>query len=177
MMAKRKAAPKRKPSKRKREKAPEPLDPYEEYGNSPPHNLTHKNRSEIDDGNRDRKRFLNALHAHDQFGVTNPRPDKKLLIELLRSRGTTPAENKLLADWIERKVPPTRPGRPRRPAYTMSKDDQILSSASGDVQELRAGGLSVANATALVAKERGIPRSKLADFREGRRRSRRKKKS
>jgi hypothetical protein len=80
MMAKRRAAPKRKPSKRNREKAPAPLDPYEEYGNSSPHNLTHKNRSEIDDGNRDREDFLNALHAHDQFGVTNPRPDKKLLV-------------------------------------------------------------------------------------------------
>jgi hypothetical protein len=177
MTAKRKA-PKRKPPERKPPEiaVPVELDPFEEYGNSSPHNLTHKIRSEIDDGNRELEDLVDAIHAIDQYDVTNPRPDKKPLIKLLMSRGTTPPENKLLADWIDRKVPPTRAGRPRRPVYTMSHDDRILSNACGDVEELRGGGLSVANAITQVAKERGIPRSKLADFRDGRRRSRRKKK-
>src|SRR6266478_8013640 len=85
----------------------ESLDPYEEYGDSSPHNLTALIFSEIDDGNRELEDLVDAIHAIDQYDVRNPRPDKKPLINLLRSRGTTPAENKLLADWIDRKVPPT----------------------------------------------------------------------
>jgi hypothetical protein len=177
MMAKRGAPPKRKAPKRKPHKIfLEELDGFAEYANSSPHNLTHKIRSEIDDGNSDLRDLVDAIHATDQYAVTNPRPDKKPLIKLLMSRGTTRAENELLADWIDRKVPPTRAGRPRRPVYAMSHDDHILSNARGDVEELRTGGLSVADAITQVAKEQGIPHKTLADAYHRRRRSMRKKK-
>jgi hypothetical protein len=37
----------------RRETVPEHPDPFEDYGNESPSDLTHEIRSEIDDGNRD----------------------------------------------------------------------------------------------------------------------------
>jgi hypothetical protein len=178
MMLKRKGPTKRKRSlKRKPQKIvpDEPLNPFQEYGNSSPHNLTHEIRSEIDDGNRELEDLLNAIHAIDRFGVRRPRPDKKPLIELLMSRSTTLAENKLVADLIDRHILPKR-GRPRRPVYVITHDDHILSNAIGDVDELRARGFSRIDAIARVAERLDITYDKLDDAYSGRRRSMRKKK-
>jgi hypothetical protein len=193
-------APKRKP----REIVEEKWDGFEEYANSSPRNLTYEIRYEIEEGgNRGLEDLVNAIHAIDQYGLTKPRPDKKPLIELLRSRSTTPNENLLLADLIDRNILP-KGGRPRRPMYIMTVDDKTLSNASYKVEELRNLGWSRADAINRVAADfdndavdslvnlDGLSRraavksvfagrqlvteSKLADFRAGRRRSRRKKK-
>jgi hypothetical protein len=184
MMAKRKASLKRTKSKHKpREIAtPVELDPFEEYGNSSPHGLTHEIRSEIDDGDGDLEALVNAIHFIDQYRLTNPRPDKKPLIKLLNSRGTTAAENKLLADLIDRVVLTWGVGARRRPAYMITDEDHNLLNARADVKELlRIAKLSgekllVADAVTRVAAERNIPYSKLLDTYQGRTRTMRKKK-
>jgi hypothetical protein len=183
MMAKRKPPPKRKASKRKRrEVVLEELDPYEEYGNSSSHNLTHKIRSEIDNGDRGLEALVDAIHAIDQYRLPNPRPDKKPLVKLLESRGTTAAENKLLADLIDRVVLTWPVGARRRPAYMITDDEHVLLNACADVKDLRDAAklsgkkLSVADAVTRVAAELNIPHSKLLDAYQGRTRAMRKKK-
>jgi hypothetical protein len=167
---------KRRKKSQRRDIVLEDLDPFEEYANESPSNLTHEIRSDIDDGNRDLDRTINAIHAIDQYKLKNPRPDKKPLITLLKSRGTSAAENKLLADLIERLVLKWPVGARRRPAYVITNDDHALLNARADVSGLRAGGLSVADAITQVAADYGTPEQKLADAYQGRRRSMRKKK-
>ena len=89
------------------------------------------------------------------------------------SRGTTLAENKLVADLIDRHILPKK-GRPRRPVYVITDDDHILSNAIGDVRELRAVGLSRTDAITCVAEKLNITYEKLDDDYSGRRRSMRK---
>jgi hypothetical protein len=186
MMVKRKGPPKRKPSLKRTPRkiaAPDaPLDPYEEYGNLSPHNLTHKIRSEIDNGNRDLETLVDTIHAIDQHRLPNPRPDKAPLIKLLESRGTTAAENKLLADLIDRVVLTWPVGARRRPAYMITDDEHVLINACADVRGLRAKKLSVGeklsvtDAVTRVAAEYNMPYNKLLDAYQKRRRTMRKKK-
>jgi hypothetical protein len=162
MMAKRKAAPKRKSVKRKpREIVPEPLNPFLEYGGSLPRSLTFEIRSKIDDGNSDLEELVNALHALDQIG------NKKPLVELLKSRGTTPTESVLLADLIDRHILPKR-GRRRDPIYVLKEDHHTMLNALARVGELRAGGMSLDEAVTKSAQEHGIPHSRLVEWRAGR---------
>jgi hypothetical protein len=181
-MVKRKP-PRGKPSKRKPREivAPEELDGFDEYANSSPHNLTHKIRSEIDDGNRDLEALVDTIHAIDQYRLPNPRPDKAPLIKLLESRGTTAAENKLLADLIDRVVLTWPVGARRRPAYMITDDHHALLNARADVRDLLGAHppgakLSVTDAVTRVAAEHNIPYSKLLDAYQGRTRAMRKKK-
>jgi hypothetical protein len=183
-MAKRTASPKRKATKRKPRKTvpDEPLDPFEEYANSSPHSLTHEIIFEIYNGNRDLEALVDAIHAIDQYRLPNPRPDKAPLIKLLESRGTTAAENKLLADLIDRVVLTWPVGARRRPAYMITDDEHVLLNACADVRDLRAKKLSVGeklsvtDAVTRVAAELNIPYSKLLDAYQGRTRAMRKKK-
>jgi hypothetical protein len=183
-MAKRKASPKRKPTKRKtRTIVPDkPLDRYEEYGNLSPHNLTHKILSEIDDGNRDLEALVDTIYAIDQYRLPNPRPDKAPLIKLLKSRATTAAENKLLADLIDRVVLRWPVGARRRPAYMITDDEHVLINACADVKDLRDAAklsgkkLSVTDAVTHVAAKHDVPYSQLLDAYQKRRRTMRKKK-
>jgi hypothetical protein len=161
MAKKRKLPSKRKPSKRKRDIAPEPLDPFEEYGNSSPHNTTHEIRSKIEDGNRNLEALVDAIHAIDQFHLTNPRPDKTPLIDLLNSRGTTKAENELLADLIERVVLKWGVGPRKLPAYLIADDHHNMLNARARVQELRASGLSRPKAIERISEDLKIPFVKL----------------
>jgi hypothetical protein len=179
-MAKHKALPKRKAPKRKpREILLEKLDPYAEYGNDFPSHLAPMIWSEI--GEDDRSPLwglVEALHAIDQLGVTNPQPDKKPLIKLLKSTGTM--WDKLLADLISRYdlTRPKRPGRPRQPIYRVSDEAHEGWQAHFEVQELLCrpdGKLSVDAAITQVAKKRGLPRQKVADAHQGRARAVRKK--
>jgi hypothetical protein len=184
MMVKRKGPPKRKATKRKpRQIVPDqPLDPFEEFGNSFPHYLTHKILSEVDDGDYDLEALVDAIHAIDQYRLFNPRQDKKPLIKLLESRGTTAAENKLLADLIDRVVLTWPVGARRRPAYTITEDEHALLNACGDVRDLRDAAklsgktLSVDDAVTRVAAKYNVPHSKLLDAYQKRRRTMRKKK-
>jgi hypothetical protein len=100
--------------------------------------------------------------------------DKAPLVEMLKS--TRDQRDRLLADLIERWVFVKPRSRPRRPAYLMSDDDIALAAANGAVITMVENGMKVADAVTLVSKERNISRSKLEDFRAGRRRSTRKKK-
>jgi hypothetical protein len=179
MMAKRKA-PKRKAPKRKpREIVLVELDAFEEYGNSHPGNFAPMIWSEIgDDDHSPLWGLVDALHAIDQHGVTNPRPDKKPLIDLLKSTGTM--WNRLLADLINR-YDLKKPNYPTpRPIYSMSDENQALWQACYAVRDLvregRDGKMSVADAITQVAEERNIRRKKLADAYQGRARAMRKKK-
>jgi hypothetical protein len=183
MMAKHKAPPKRKTHKRKsREVVPDkPLDPYREYGESSVGNLAPIIWSEIGyDDQSPLWELVEALHAIDQLGVTNPRPDQKPLIKLLKSTGTL--WDKLLADLISRYdlKTPRRAGRPRRPIYSVSDDEAALWQAYFAVQDLvrkgRDGRLSVTDAVTQVSAERNIAHSKLLDAYQGRARAMRKKK-
>jgi hypothetical protein len=159
MMAKRKAVPKRKPSKRKPRKiVPEATNPFLAYGNSLPRNLTHEIRSDIEDGNLDIEELVNAIHTLDQFNNKEP------LVKLLVSRSTTEAE--LLADVIDRYIP--KRDRRRSPIYLLDPDHHTMLNALGDVSELRAAGMSVREAITRVAKERGIRPNKLVEWRGGR---------
>jgi hypothetical protein len=179
MIVKRKLPSKRKTAKRKPRETPDaPLDPYEEYGNSSPHSLTHEIRSEIHDGDHDLEALVNAIHSIDQYHLTNPRPDKKPLITLLESRGTTALENKLLADLIDRVILRWPVGARRRPAYMISEDKHALLNACADVRDLLGAHpkLSVTNAVERVAADHKIPYSKLLDAHQGRTRTMRKKK-
>jgi hypothetical protein len=184
MMAKLKASPKRKTTKRKPRKIvpDKPLDPFEEYGNSSPHSLTHKIFFEIHDGNRDLEALVDAIHSIDQYRLLNPRPDKAPLIKLLESRGTTAAENKLLADLIDRVVLTWPVGARRRPAYMITDDEHVLLNACGDVRDLldaaKLSGkkLSVDDAVTRVAAKYNTPYDKLLDAHHKRRRTMRKTK-
>jgi hypothetical protein len=161
-MAQPKAPPKRKTIKRKpREIILEELDPFEKYGNSSPHNTTHEIRSKIEDGNRNLEAVVDAIHAIDQFHLTNPRPDKTPLIDLLMSRGTTKEENELLADLIDRVVLKWGVGARKLPAYLIADDHHHMLNARAYVQELRASGLSRPKAIERVSEDLNIPYSKL----------------
>jgi hypothetical protein len=175
MMAKRKAVPKDTPRKTVAE---DPLDPFEEYGRStPPYllsglilfDLDHNPRLEV---------WIAAIHAIDASGGTNTAP----LIELLKSsrgesdQGLLRMRDQLLADLLGRYNLGKPRHRARLPAYMMTDADIALASANAVVEELRAGGLSVADSVTRVAEERKMSRSQLADYRDGRRRSIRKKK-
>jgi hypothetical protein len=183
-MAKRKPSPKREASKRKPRKIvpDQPLDLFEEYANSSPHSLTHEIFFEIHDGNHDLEALVNAIHAIDQYRLRNPRPDKAPLIKLLESRGTTAAENKLLADLIDRVVLTWPVGARRRPAYAISDEEHVLLDACGDVRDLRDAAklsgekLSVADALTRVAAKYDVPYNQLLDAYQKRRRTMRKKK-
>jgi hypothetical protein len=183
-MVKRKASPKRKTAKRKpREVVLEELDGFGELVHSShPGNLTHKILSEIHDGNRDLEALLDAIHCVDQYRLPNPRTDKKPLIKLLKSRGTTAAENELIADLIDRLKLTWPVGARRRPAYMITDDEHVLLNACADVRDLRAKKLSVgeklsvADAVTRVAAELNIPYSKLLDAYQGRTRAMRKTK-
>jgi hypothetical protein len=181
-MAERKSPPKRKAPKRKpREIVLEKLDPFEEYGNKSPHNLTHEIRAEIDDGNCDLEALVDAIHAIDQYHLTNPRPGKEPLIKLLKSRGTTKAENELIADLIDRVVLKWPIGKRRRPAYMITDDEHALLNACGNVRNLLdatplGAKLSVNDAVMRIAAQYNISHSKLLDAYQRRRRSMRKKK-
>ena len=203
-MAKRKAPPKRKAPKRKLRKivADEPKNHWHEFMDMSPRYLNHDIVFEIDNSNQNLDHLVNAIHALDQYRVRRPQPDKKPLIELLRSRGTTLAENELVADLIDRHILPKR-GRPRRPVYVITDEDQLLNTACSEVEDLRAAGfsradaitrvsadfdnyaiyrlvqidkLSLRSAAKRVAERNFITEARLADFKAGRRRSRRKKK-
>jgi hypothetical protein len=200
MMAKRKAAPKRKPSKRKpREIVPEPLDPFEAYGTSHPRNLSLMILSEFDDDNSRIMEWVEAFYAIDKSAGAN----KAQLVELLKSTGEK--RDRLTADLLER-YDLKRPskGRPRLPLYHMTDDDKVLHSVSHAVEVLQDAGYSrtdavtridaeVANAAVddlvnvdgfllrdavkrVFAGRDIITESKLEDFRANRRRSTRKKK-
>jgi hypothetical protein len=169
-MAQPKALPKRKAAKRKpREIILKKLDPYQEYGEemSPGH-YAPMIWSEVGyDDNSPIWKLLDALHAIDQLGVTNQRPNKKPLIKLLKSTGTM--WDKLLADLISRYdlVRPNRPGRPPLPIYCVSDENHLLWQARFAIKELRAkkkgkGKPSVDDAITQIARERGIPRRKVA---------------
>jgi len=161
-MAKPKALPKRKAPKRKpREIILEELDPFEKYGNSSPHNTTHEIRSKIEDGNRNLEALVDAIHAIDQYKLTNPRPNKTPLIGLLMSRGTTKEENELLADLIDRVVLKWGVGARKLPAYLIADDHHDMLNARADVEELQAGGLSLTKAIERVSGNLNIPYSKL----------------
>ena len=178
-MAKPKALPKRKAPKRKpREIVPEQeRDGFDDFLNSHhPGNVTHEIFFELHNGNPTLEDLLDAIHCVDQYQLTDPRPDKKPLIKLLKSRGTTKAENELLADLIDRVVLTWPVGRRRRPAYLITDDDHHLSNARVSVKHLRDDGLSVVEAITQVSKETGIPYQKLEDAHHRRRRSMRKKK-
>jgi hypothetical protein len=183
-MAKRKPSPKREATKRKPRKivSDQPLDLFEEYGNSSPHNLPHKIRSEIDDGDFDLEAMVDAIHAIDQYRLPKPRPDKAALIKLLGSRGTAAAENKLLADLIDRVVLTWPVGARRRPAYMITEDEHALLNACAEVRDLldaaKLSGkkLSVADAVTRVAAKYNMPYNKLLDAHQKRRRTMRKKK-
>jgi hypothetical protein len=172
MTAKHKS-PKRKPSEIA---APVELDPFEEYGNSSPRNLTALILSEIDDGNRYLEDLVNALHALDKSAGAN----KAQLVKLLKSTGET--RDTLMADLLERYILKRPEGHQRQPVYSMTDKNAAFESARGEVAELQAVAklrgdrLSAADAVTRVAKERGIPRHKLDDYVNGRSRSRRKKK-
>jgi hypothetical protein len=177
MMAKRKTPRKQKASKRKpRETIPEERDGFDEYGSATASHLTHEIFFEIHNGNSNLENLVNAIHCIDQYRLQKPRPDKKPLVEILKSRGTTVAENKLLADLIDRAVLTWPVGARRRPAYMQSEEDHHLRNALVSVRRLRDDGLSVAEAITQVSKEYGIPYQKLEDAYHGRRRSMRKKK-
>jgi hypothetical protein len=198
MIVKRKLPSKRKTAKRKpREIVPDvPLDPYQEYGESSPRNLSVMILSE-DDNSRIMD-WVKAIYANDKSDGANIAP----LVELLKSTNET--RDLLLADWIERYDHVKKTGRPRLPIYTMTDDDKLLHNASFRVEELRAVGFSFTDAVARVAADVDnaaidslvhvdgwtlrdavkrvfavqdiITESKLADFGAGRRRSRRKRK-
>jgi hypothetical protein len=174
MMAKRKASTKRKTSKRKpREVVPDkPLDPYEEYGQSSPGNLAPMIYSEIgEDDHSPLWGLVDALHAIDQLGVTNPRPNKQPLIDLLKSTGKM--WDKLLADLISRYdlERPKRTGRRPRPIYSVSDNGHDLWQARFAVQDLVSKGLSAADAITQVAQNRGIPPQQVTDAYYGRARA------
>jgi hypothetical protein len=199
MMA-RKATPKRKPRKHKPREiaALVELDGFDEYADSWPGNLSVMILSEFDDHNSRIMEWVDAIYASDKSDGANNAP----LVELLKSTGMK--RDLLIADWIDRYNHEKPKGRPRLPIYNMTDDDKVLHSASNAVKELRAEGLSTADATARVAADfdnaevdrlvhaDGLPlrdavkrvfagrdiitESKLADFSAGRRRSMRKKK-
>jgi hypothetical protein len=173
-MAKRKASPKRKIAKRKpREVVPDkPVDPYKEHGESSPGHLAPVIWSEVGyDDHSPIWKLLDALHAIDQLGVTNPRPNKKPLIDLLRSTGKM--WDKLLADLISRYdlERPKRAGRRPRPIYSVSDNGHDLWQARFAVQDLVSKGLSAADAVTQVAQKRDIPPQKVADAYHGRARA------
>jgi hypothetical protein len=165
---------KRKPRKVVHER---PLDPFEAYGNSSPHNLTHELRSDLEDGNTCLQELLDAIHAIDQFHLENRRETKAPLIQLLMSRGTTRTENALLADLFDRLVLKWPVGARRRPAYLISEDDHVLINALYDVELLKTRGTKVGAALAQIAKKRDIPLEKLVAAQNGQRRSMRERKS
>jgi hypothetical protein len=167
-MAKRKAGPKRKASKRKpREIVPEPLNAFQAYGNALPRSLTHEIRSEIDGGNRELEELVNAIHALDQFG------DKKPLVELFTSQGTTTA--KLIADMIDRYIP--KRDRRRQPIYVLRADHHIMLNAVAEVRELQASGMSRADAITQVTEGHNIDINKMVEWVAGRARPMRKQKA
>jgi hypothetical protein len=172
-MAKRKASPKRKASKRKpREVVLEELDGFDEYAKLSPGHLAPMIYSEIgEDDHSPLWGLVDALHAIDQLGVTNPRPNKEPLIDLLKSTGKM--WDKLLADLISRYdlKRPKRAGRPRRPIYSVSDNGHDLWQARFAVQDLVSKGLSAADAITQVAQKRGIPPQKVADAYYGRARA------
>jgi hypothetical protein len=176
MTAKRKAAPKRKTSKRKI--IPDkPLDPYQEYAETSPGHLAPMIWSEVGyDDHSPIWKLIDALHAIDQLGVTNPQPNKEPLIDLLKSTGKM--WDKLLADLISRYdlERPRRAGRRPRPIYSVSDNGHDLWQARFAVQDLVSKGLSAADAITQVAQERVIPPQKVEDFYHGRARAVRKPK-
>jgi hypothetical protein len=167
-MAKRNAPPKRKAPRRKpREIVLEPLNPFEEYGNESTRSLTHEILAEIDDGNDNLGDLVNALHAFDQYHLTNPRPSKEPLIRLLKSRGTTKAENELIADLIGRVVLKWGAGPRMLPAYMIEDDHHNLLNARADVQELQARGYSLTEAINQVSESNKFSYTVLEDVCRG----------
>jgi hypothetical protein len=198
MMRKRKAAKSKARKVKPRKIVPtEPLDPYEEYGNSSPSNLSVMILSEFDDNNSRIMDWVDAIYACDKTDGA----DKHRLVELLKSTGEK--RDLLIADWIERYDHVKKPGRPPLPIYTMSDDDKVLHNVRCLVKELRDVGFSSTDAFARVAADFAndavdtlvhvdgwslrdavkrvfardfITEEKLADFNAGRRRSMRNKK-
>jgi hypothetical protein len=200
MMAKRKAAPKRKSVKQKpREIVPKPSNPFLKYGKSMPRNLSLMVLSELDDDNSHLMEWVEAIYAIDKTTGANKAP----LVKLLQSTGEK--RDRLVADLFER-YDLKRPskGRPRLPIYNMTDDDNLLHSASNAVKFLQGAGYSRTDAVQRVDAEFAnaaidnlmnvdrfllrdavkrvfagrdmITESKLDDFDAGRRRSTRKKK-
>jgi hypothetical protein len=199
MMAKRKAAKgKARKGKRRRIVPTEPLDPYEEYGNSSPGDLSLMILSEFDDNNSPVMDWVDAIYACDKTDGA----DKHRLVELLKSTGEK--RDLLIADWIERYDHVKKTGRPRLPIYNMTEGDKALHNVSYLVKELRTKGFSRTDAFARVVADvdnaavdslvhvdgwslrdavkrvftepESITEDKLADFDFRRRRSTRKKK-
>jgi hypothetical protein len=164
LMAKMQASPKRKTSKIKPPEivAAVELDGFDEFMNEHhlPKYLTHEILSEIYDGNDHLEELVIAIHAIDKFRPPES-PDKKPLIALLRSRGTTAAENELIADVFDRVVLKWPVGARRLPSYMIAEDHHTLLNARGDVQELQAMGLSLAKAIERVSENLNIPYAKL----------------
>ena len=178
-MVKRKTSTKRKTPKRKpRETVIAEMDGFEEAARSSPGRLATMIWTACgEDDHSPIWALVDALHAIDQHELTNPQPDKKPLIKLLKSTGTM--WDKLLADLISRYdlIRPKRPGRHTRPIYRVSDEGHKSWQAHFEVQQLLSrpdGKLSVDDAITLVAKKCGLPRQKVADAHQGRARAVRK---
>jgi hypothetical protein len=148
MMTKSKSPKRKPPNRQPRETVPvEPLDPYEEYGNSSPGNLSVMILSEFDDHNSRIMEWVDAIFASDRSDGVNKEP----LVELLKSTGEK--RDLLIADWIERYDHVKKPGRPRLPIYNMTDDDKVLHNVSCLVKDLRDVGFSSTDAFARVAAD------------------------
>jgi hypothetical protein len=83
----------------------------------------------VDDACDQCQAWIEALHSSDYRGDDQP------LIELMRSEThLSPFIRDYLADWISRRQ--SKPGRPRTPAYTLSKIEGLLFMASEEVRGL-----------------------------------------
>ena len=112
--------------------------------------------------------LVEALYAIDNGG------DKAPLITLLKSTGSM--RDALLADLLDRHDLEKKKGRGRRkrPDYVMPDDDLVLSQANAMVDDLAVEDprLSLDQRIDRAAEKFGITtRSKLVEFRTGRRRS------
>jgi hypothetical protein len=113
--------------------------------------------------------WVAALDRLDRLG------DKEPLKVLLRSANLPGKAGEYLADLIERGVEKPK-GRPRTPAYNLSKVDALLMMACENVRGSVQRGMSVDDALDDYARASGLARTTLANAYHGQRLSLRKAK-
>jgi hypothetical protein len=104
--------------------------------------------------------WVAALDQLDRLG--NKEPLKALLLNC----GLPGKAGEYLVDLIERGIPSPR-GRPRTPAYKLSKAHGLLLLAYKSVQDYVQRGMRVDDALDKVEKESGLDRSALAESYNG----------